>query len=246
MKTKTIICLLLLGLSAYSITGCGIRAQHLRSQPLTTMDTVAASAQTDAGFLLYALDDLRGSKYVDHYPTSFIPLINLLHIGVQHKYPETAGILRGQQGMKPFCSVGALDSSFPYLLADMMRSMKLSNKVVPIEEANVKANLSEYDYVVKGKLNKSELETHVNILPLGILSLIGAPAAFHNFTLDYEIQLFKADDMSRPLFANTYHRELSMTEGLYYGQSARFDLFIQALEVTLPEVVLDIAGKVKK
>ena len=95
MKTKNTILLGWLGLLVCCLAGCGIRAQHLRSQPLTTVDTVAVSAQTDAGFLGYALDDLRGREYVFHYPTSFIVLINLLHIGVPHMDSETAGILFG-------------------------------------------------------------------------------------------------------------------------------------------------------
>ncbi|MFH2002158.1 MAG: hypothetical protein ABIK28_20970, partial [Planctomycetota bacterium] len=147
--------------------------------------------------------------------------------------------------MKPFCSVGSLDTSFPYLLAETMRNMKLTNNVVPIDEANVKVNLSEYDYIIRGKLNKTELETHVNIIPLGILSILGAPVAFHNFTLNYEIQLFESSNMQKPIFTETYSRDLTAAQGMYYGQSACFDLFIEALEKTLPLVVNDIASKIK-
>lgn len=245
VRSKTILVVCLLALICLLQVGCSVRAQHLRSQPLISEVTVDAGRQTDNSFLIYPFDELRGGQYCFIYPTNFIPIINFFHGGLSHKYPETAGVLRGQQGFKQFASVGALDSSMPYLLADMMRKMKFTNNVVPIEEANIKTNLGSYDYVIRGKLNKAKLETHVNPIPLGILSIIGAPCVFHNFTLDYDILLFKSTDVTRPIFQKTYHFDKLGLQGMYYGQSARFDLFIGGLEDTLPEVVNDIADNLR-
>ncbi|MFH2002439.1 MAG: hypothetical protein ABIK28_22390, partial [Planctomycetota bacterium] len=96
MKAKQACILIFILLLTLVHVGCSIRAVQLRSQPLATTEVVTAGKQTDAKFLIYPFDDLRGNEFLYLYPTSVIPIFNLFHIGSCHKYPETAALLRGQ------------------------------------------------------------------------------------------------------------------------------------------------------
>ena len=111
------------------MSNCAYRAQQLNSLPLNIDRSIDNRNQTDKSFLVYPLIDLRGATYSFWYPTSFIPPINLFHIGRYVRYPESVGILKQYTGGKPIVTVGSLPTSFPHLLASMMREMRLTNNV---------------------------------------------------------------------------------------------------------------------
>jgi len=125
--------------------GCAFMAQQLKQLPLSTEESIVNSKQTDKSILIYPLIDLRGKVYRYWYPTSFIPPVNLFHIGMYDKYPESTGMLRLYTGGgKPIVSVGSLPNSFPYLFANTIREMRLTNNVTPIEQINTKIDLNEF------------------------------------------------------------------------------------------------------
>lgn len=227
-------------------SGCGIRAQALKSQPLAHAESVDAALQTDRRFLIYPFEDLRGGEYGFLYPTTFIPVVSFFHLGSYNNYPEQSAILTSDLGGKPTVTVGALDAAMPHLLAGMMRAMRLTNNVTPLDEVNTKTDLASYDYVVRGKLRVTSFDLHVNIVPLGILGLLGVPFQFPNFELAYEVSVTSVKNPATPIFVKTYSFSDSTVGGLYYGQSAAYEMFVAGLEQTLPEVVQDVANAVKR
>ncbi len=222
-------------------SGCSVRAQQLKSQPLNITESVSNSEQTTAKFLLYPLEDLRGGEYGYLYPSSLIPAVNFFHIGSYNQYPEQAGILQSNQGGKATVTVGSLPSAFPYLLADLMRNMRLTPNATPIDQINTKVKLASFDYVIMGKLKNTKLTQHINMIPLALLGILGAPYIFVNGEMEFEISLYKGGKLDNPLLTKTYTFKDSMVVGLYYNHSAYFDLFIGALEKNLPIVVKDLA-----
>lgn len=228
-----------------AVVGCSYRAEQLRQQPLTLARTVALDRQGTKAFVIYPFEDLRGGEYGYIFPSSFIPIINFLHLGFYNKYPEQAGILTANRGGRPVVSVGSMDAAMPYLLATMMRQMKLSTNVTPLESVNAKVDLRSFDYVIQGKVNSTKFTEQANIVPLGVLGLIGMPFVFSSLEMSYEVLVFRANDLVKPVLRQTYRFEDSTAVGLYYNQSAAFDMFIAGLETTLPNVVADIAGAVK-
>jgi hypothetical protein len=125
-----------------------------------------------------------------------------------------------------------------------MRKMRLSNHATPIDQNSAQTDLKTFDYVVMGKLKRTTLVSHGNIVPLGLLGILGAPYVFVSYSIEYEIQLFRPADMSAPVSTNVYTYAGKKVVGLYYNLSAPYDLFVQALEATLPEVVADIGKDV--
>lgn len=233
-----------LWLLASAVGGCSVRAQHLRSHPLNTQSTVDSVRQSSARFLIYPFEDLRGGEYGYIYATSFIPVVDFFHIGSTNEYPEQSGSLESSQGGRPMVTVGSLDTAMPYLLSSLMRQMRLTQSVTPIDEANTQVDLSGFDYVVMGKLRRTHFETHINIVPLGLLSLLGVPYCFVSMDMSYEVDVFRPGSMSVPLAHHTYQFRGSRSVGLYYNLSAYYDLFIEGLEETMPRVVTDLAESV--
>lgn len=227
-----------------STLGCSIRAQQLRAHPINTQSTVDARRQTTGRFLIYPFEDLRGGEYGYVYATSFIPVVDFFHVGGTTEYPEQSGSLQSSQGGRPMVTVGSLDTAMPYLVSSLMRQMRFTSNATPIDEANTQVDLRRFDYVVMGKLRRTHFEVHINIVPLAVLGVFGAPYCFVSMDMEYEVDLFRRGAMGTPLAHHTYRFHGSRVVGLYYNLSAYYDLFIEGLEGTLPRVVTDISEAV--
>jgi hypothetical protein len=229
---------------ALACSACVFRAQALETQPLTHSESVDAHLQSDVSVLVYPLEDVRGGEYGRVYATTVIPVVNFFHVGGVNYYPETAGILRSNQAGKPTITVGALPTAFPYLLAEMMRDMRLATEVMAIDQLNTKADIASFDYVVMGKLRKTKLAYHINPIPLVFLAYLGAPYYFTNYEMEYELVVYRGDAIGEPVFEKNYKYRGGRAVGLYYNHSANFDLFIGSIERTLPEAVRAIAAAI--
>lgn len=227
-------------------SGCAIRAQQLKSQPLNHSESVPNALQTNKKFLIYPLEDLRGGQYGALYPTTLIPIVNFFHLGGWNRYPETSGVLRSSQGGAATVTVGSLPSAFPYLLANMMRDMRHTSNATPIDQINTRINLNSFDFVVMGKLRTTRITQHINIVPLAFLAILGAPYIFVDAVMEFEVSVFRSGNMTKPVYSKTYSFAGSRIVGLYYNHSAHFDLFIGALENMISEAVMDIARNTSK
>ncbi len=227
------------------IPACAIRAQKLSDQPMTPGKALAASQQSDKRLLVYPLIDERGGEYSYLYPTSLIPVVDFFHIGQRHQYPETKGMLVSNQGGRATVTYGSLAPAFPYLLADASREMRLTNAITPIDQINSKVDLTKFDYVVMGKLKRTKLVNHVNLIPLAVLGIVGAPYAFVNYELEFEIELYRSGNTDAPIFSKSYTYRGKKAIGYYYNYSANFDLFIGGVEETIPRAVRDLAEAIE-
>lgn len=227
-------------------SGCALRVQQLNALPLNVSKTIDNASQTNKSFLIYPLVDLRGEVFSNFYPTTFIPVVNLFHSGEYIKYPEYAGAFKTMIGPnKPVITVGSLPNAFPYLLSEMVREMRLTTNVTPIDQINTKTNLNDYDYVIMGKLLFTQLKTQTNIIPMAILAIFGAPFSWVECDIQFELSLFKSDDMNNAIATETYtFRKVGMV-GNYYGQSINHELLVDGLEDTLQKVVMDLSTKTK-
>ena len=224
--------------------GCSIRAEQLRAQPLTYSRSIQSDKQTESRFLIKPFEDLRGGEHSYIYATSFIPVVNFFHIGAYNRFPEQANLLQANRGGRPTVTVGALDSAMPFLLAELMRKMRLTSYATPLEEVNTKVDLRAFDYVVTGSLKTTRFAAHTNLIPLTLIGILGVPYLFTNYELEYDVTVAPAQEPSRHIMTKTYKFADSTAVGLYYNHSAAFDMFIGALEQTLPTVVEDVAAAV--
>ncbi len=229
------------------MTGCALRAQQLNAFPLNHDISVDTAMQTDKKILLYALEDLRGGTFGGAMATTFIPVVNLFHAGHYREYAEYSAMLFSRAGgFGGTITVGSMPESYPYLMAAMIREMRLTANATPVSQINTKVDLRSYDYVVTGKLKKTEFTVHFNIIPLGILGILGVPFVFINYEMDYELSFYRADNMNTAIGTKAYTYSGTKVAGQYYGQEACFDHFIGSLEKSMQQGVLDLATAISQ
>ncbi len=71
----------------------------------------------------------------------------------------------------------------------MIREMRLTNNVTPIDQINTKKDITYFEYVIMGKIFRTEMKEHGNIIPLGLLSYIRVPYIFVKYELEFELEL---------------------------------------------------------
>lgn len=221
--------------------GCAVRAQHLRQLPLMHTDAVRPQRQVSDRFLVRPFADLRGDRHSGFSPTTFIPVVNLFHLGINHEYPEQSGLVTSTQGLRDVVSVGSLDAAFPHLLAGAMRAMHLTPNVTVTDDLNATVDCREFDYVIGGNIRRSHTYAHANLVPLTIpLAVFGVPFRFVTYHYVVEVFVARADEPTTPISERTYEYSALRPVGLYYNHTALYDMFVESLQQTLAQIVYDI------
>lgn len=222
------------------LPACTTHVRHLHMLPLNHSEVVPPAEQTETSILLHPFEDLRGGTFSHIFATTFIPVVQLFHLGSSSGYPEMTGILRSSEGGRQVATVGSLPTSLPYLLASMIREMRLTSSATPLTELNNRSDARRFDWHVRGRVLQTHFASQGNVIPLGLLAILGVPFNFVSYQMEYEVQLFARDD-PQPVFVGRYPFRARRAVGLYYNLSAHHDLFVDALEATLPRVVRDLA-----
>lgn len=227
---------------AMTLVGCSMQAEQLKQHPLMVDRSVETAAQGEKSIVIYPFDDHRGGEFGSLYPTTVIPVVGLFHFGWDNQFPEQSRKLITKRGSAPTVSVGSLDSAMPFLFSSVMRDMRLTPSATPLDAVSTQVDLGEYDYVVQGSVTRTKMTDQGNVVPLGALSVFGVPFIFVDFELEYEVRVFRPGDLSTPILEKTYVYEDDRAVGLYYNQDAAYELFVDALEETVPQAVEDIAA----
>jgi hypothetical protein len=103
-------------------------------------------------------------------------------------------------------------------------------------------DLKSFDYIVKGKLKSTRLHLAGNLLPLGLLGLLAVPCIFIDYHLEYEVIVHRNAPEGGEIMRKSYEWSGKKTVGFYYNLTASYDLFVEGLQKTLPEVVKDLAN----
>jgi hypothetical protein len=211
----------------------------LRDLALRAPPAVAKGQGGQARILVAPFADERGNAWARPMPTSHMPVVSLFHRGTHFYYPEQSGMLRHELDGKAQMVSGALDSAMPALLVQTMRRMGLTPNAFTVEEGG------EYDYLVRGKLRSSRYSVHESLMTAIVAGLVGVPCFFTSLDLEFEVELYSAEDATRPLFTRTYRFADSRIGGIYYNTPSAYGLFVHGLEQVLPEVVRDLAVSVR-
>ena len=68
--------------------------------------------------LVYPFTDARPEEFRHTYPTTFIPVVNLFHLGGKDRYPEQSGVLESSAYGMATRTTGAYEHDLPLLLGD--------------------------------------------------------------------------------------------------------------------------------
>jgi hypothetical protein len=231
-----------LALGVVLAAGCSIPQQSLRT--LTIPPSGASLTPSDKSFLIYPFEDQRGEEAGSLPFIDFVPLVDLFYSHVFIRYPDSSGLLRGKVDGKSVIATGALPEALPYMLGNLFRQMGFAPAWAPVGGVDPQRDLKTFDYVVRGKLRMTRLHLAGNFLPLGILGLLGMPCIFIDYRLEYDVIVLKNQPEGGEVMRKSYDWEGKKVIGLYWRLTASYDLFVEALNQTLPRVVADIANAV--
>jgi hypothetical protein len=222
------------------LSGCALHAQPLAQLQLRPSERLAVGLRTQLRIAVFPFEDARGGEFARVSPNSYIPIVNWFHQSREAFYPENAGILRTRTGERGAVSTGAVASAMPSLLADMMRSMALTDAASVADRPEAAAQ--GFEYLVTGKVVRTHFREDESAVLQIALSLVGVPYRFVHYDLEYEVTLADARAPWTPIFQRRYACDERRAIGLYYNREWAYPMFVAALEKTMPAVVNDIAS----
>jgi hypothetical protein len=218
------------------LAGCpGPRMVSLETLQLHT--PTAWAPHTDSRICVARFVDDRGEEYGRASPTSYMPVVSLVHRGYTLHYPEHTGALRSKEGVV----IGGMDNAVSRLLAETLRKT-VAPAAWSSAEPSVAPRSDESDYVVSGRLLISQYHEDESQLLAITLGMFGVPFRFGRVELGMEVFLFRAGEPNQPL----WHREYRFTDrkaaGLYYNKQMALPLIRRGLEQLLPQIANDLGS----
>lgn len=186
--------------------------------------------------LVYPFTDARPEEFRYTYPTTFIPVINLFHLGGKDRYPEQSEVLESSAYGVATRTTGAYDHDLPLLLGRRLAGVR----AVALEELRPGEDTAGFEYVVIGTVQQTVVDQHVNIIPLAVLAVLGAPVAFVDHQLEWSVAVYHRDRLDVPLLEHTYAFDDKLVSGAYYNPSPARALVVQGLDTTLASAAKDI------
>src|SRR5262249_18310216 len=156
---------------------------------------------------------------------------------------------RGKPDGKSVALTGSLSSAMPYMLGNLLRQMGFATRWAPVESVDAQRDLKTFDYVIRGRIKSTKLHIVGNAVPLGILMILGFLYVFLDYQIEYEVIMLKNQPEGgepNQIARKTYEWSGKKVVGLYYHWSAAYDLFVEGLNRTLPEVVSDLANSLPR
>ncbi len=224
--------LTLIVLLAMTSAACVVKRESVRSLPVG--DPVPAGVQPQ--ILVEVLVDGRGDEANRTMGTSYVPVLNLIHLGFTSEVPEhDASITSNAYGFDTQLT-GSFERDLGALFADLLPGAVFVDDVAP--------GSADLDYVLTGTLERTGLRTQVNIVPGAILSALGLPFLYYHFDLKFTLELHRCGDRSSPVLTQTYAFTGKRVGGAYYGNSAARSLLVEGLRETFDQARADVIATI--
>lgn len=225
---------------ALGLLACSTQRESLTALPLHTPEV----RDTAAGplVLVHAFTDARPEEFRYTYPTTMIPVVNLFHLGNIDRYPEQGETLESSAHGVTTRTTGAFEHDLPVLLSRRIPGVR----AVTLEELAPGEPMAQYEYVISGRVIHTEVDTHVNVIPLAILSVFGTPTAFVEHQLEWSVVLARSDRLDQPLLERTYGFDERIASGAYYNLSPGRRLVVEGLDQTISIAAQDIAEAIAR
>jgi len=224
------------GLSLTLLAGCSIKMIPTRDLSLARPSQIE---ELETSILFKQLVDERGNELRHNSPVNFIPGPNLFYTSGTNRYPDLTAVLVGFDGDQTTTVVGNLGTAMPYLLESQIRDSRLTTNTAVFEQLGYSRRPNDFDFIVEGRMVRSDVRTEANPLPLGALSFIGAPFIFATGHIELELDV-RETGTNRVVHTETYTWSGKRVAGLYYGLGYARSLLETALEDITSRAVVDI------
>jgi hypothetical protein len=203
-------------------TACTSGARGLHDAPIE-VPALPEAAGPPVSLLVCRFEDLRGDRFGRNAPTAAIPVVNFFYTGGTSYYADRSGFLR-DKGFKTDVLVGTIENTLPDLVA---RTIQEKRPAWPIEVTATRERCrggGDAAFVIDGAIRRTELRTHFNLFPLAVMSLVGTPLAFVDFTGELDIEIRHAGT-GAAVWRHTFQIDERRAVGLYYNRHAGYELF---------------------
>lgn len=227
---------------ALLLGGCSIKMIPTRDLSLARPSAVE---EVETSILFKHLVDERGNELRHNSPVSFIPGPNLFYTSSTNRYPDLTAVLVGFDGDRTTTVVGNLGRAMPFLLEEQIRDSRLTTNTAVLEQLGYTRRPNDFDYIVEGRMVRSDVRTEANPIPLGVLSFFGAPFIFATGHLSVELDI-RETATNQVVFTKTYDWSGKRAAGLYYNLGYARSLLEAGLEDIVHQAVDDIFDTVRK
>ncbi|MBK7828430.1 hypothetical protein [Nannocystis sp.] len=212
---------------------CLVKREAARS---LSVGEPARAASTEPRVQVEVLVDGRGEDASQTIGTSFVPLVNLFHLGATSLVPEQDRAIRSSANGFATQIVGSLDRDLGALLA----------RRVPggVFVEDLPANAPTADYVLTGTLERTAMRSQLNIFPGAVLSWLGVPFLYTDFELRFSLQLHRCGDRKTASFGKVYEYSGKRVSGAYYNSAAARALLVEGLRQTLDLASADVSAAI--
>ena len=207
------------------VLGCATTRESVRELPVGE----PAAASGGPTIAVRAFADARGTIAMRTLGTSFVPVINLFYVGFAGLVPEQAATVESLRAGKPSIVTGSLERDVPFLLARALPGGRFA-------EGDAGA-----DYEITGTIERSTIREHVNIVPMAVLSWLGAPLQFVDIDLRWTMEVRRC---GAPALTRTYTHAAKKVGGAYYNRQPARTLLIAALRATIERARGDVTALV--
>jgi hypothetical protein len=224
---------LLIAVCLWFSAGC-VRfiAQPLSELPINVQARLEPCQRGSSRFVVLPFEDRRGVEFARVDVSAQAPPISLVQYDGDVRSRRDAGV--------SIIWVGGLHEAVGSLLARTLAKME-GGDAVACRPAASTAELSPGDLVIGGELRRSRFRLADSPLTCIALGLFGVPCERSEYELEYQVTVYRAPDLGRPIFSKPYRFTESGVGGLYRPAPSLYRLMLDGFEQTLPETARDIA-----
>lgn len=203
--------------------GCSTQLRGLHDAPIE-IPALPPAAGPPVSLLVCRFADLRGERFARTSPADAIPIANFFYTGTTIYYMDRAGFVTGTRRGMPQVSLGALETALPDMIAAAIQKARPRWQVEVTASKDRCESGGDATYVIDGAIRRTELRIHGNLLPLGLLSPLGAPGRFIDFNGEVDVAVRHAGT-GKTAWHHTFHSDERRAVGLYYNRHASHALF---------------------
>lgn len=216
--------------AALAAAGCTTQLAGLHDAPVPVPALPEASGPP-VSLLVCRFGDLRGERYHKTAAVGLIPGPNFFYAGTTHYYVDRSGLV-DDRGGRPQIRVGDLSTALPDMIADSLKKARPTWHVEVTASRDRCRSGGDAAFVIDGEIRRTELRAHNNLVPLGLLSLLGTPFTFLEFTGDVAVEVRRADT-GAAVWRHDFQVDERRAVGLYYNKNAGLALFERLLRETV-------------
>lgn len=219
--------------ASLAMSGCSTQLAPLIDEPVAV--SVPEAAGPPVSLLVCRFADLRGDVHSRINPVSLIPGPNFVYTGQTFHYVERVGFPGSKNG-RPLIRQGDLQNALPDMIAAAVLQARPHWTVEVTASRDRCRSGGDAALVIDGAVRRTDLRTHFNVVPLGLLALLGVPYVFVAFDGELDVEVRHADS-GAIAWRHGFEIDERRSVGAYYNHRAASEMFSALVRETVAQSV---------